>query len=436
MTEEKVLADFIGEQEKLWVSNTKEVKDLSDRIDKYNDPVAKEKMEKIEKDLGDFDKKIQETKLAIDAATAEKKAFEEQIKVLEAQVNRGINGMGSQIPFERKDFAFKEIYERIVDDYNNGCVDARQEAFLKMIRGGVDKGFALTDEEKVLTINDPTTGGYLASPDITNFIIKELREITPVLSIAKVRATTKNQIIVRKKTGTVTARRRGESESKTATTGLAWGIVKIELPEVYAYDDVSEQNIADSDFDLETEIKEEFRDAFEAKIGAEFITGQGSGSNQLEGILTNASVTTKNSSVSNALKADTIVEMVESSLKKQYKRNAQLMFNLSTLGKIRILKDSVGNFLWAPGFETTPAAICGKPYILSEDMSDVASDAYPIFYADYRSLYYVGLRTVVGFKRIVDTVMDAAGTVRISGTWRIGGTLVQPNAGIKYRCHS
>lgn len=414
---EEKLKDYCDEQGKLWSDYKMEIgKELKAIKDSGADlkPETKEKIDKMEKDFGSLETKITEAREEVaKERKAKDEAYEQKFKDLEAKFNRPRGGTADQL--ERKDFIVPELYKMAVEDK----AQEKHDATFKTMRRPTE----ITSEEKALTLNDPETGGYLAPPEFLNTIIKELREITPAMQIANVRTTSRTQIIMPKKTGTIAAKRRGESEPKTKTEGLKYGTKSVTLEEMYAFLDVTEQDLEDSMFNLEGEIREEMTDAFNAKIGTEFING--TGPLQMEGLLVNDEVGEQNSGAAADITPNGLIDFVVAGLKAQFQVRASLMFNLGTLSKIRQQEDTGGSYIWAPGFGTTPNSVLGKTYTISEDMPDIAADAYPILYGDFKRAYQIGLRIRMAIKKIIDSVLDEAGLVRFSGRMRIGGRVVQ-----------
>lgn len=411
------LKEYCDEQGKLWsdykLEVGKEIKAMKESGGQLA-PETKAKIDKMEVDFGSLESKITEAREEVKKEQETKDAeYKKQFTALEAKLNRPRAGVSDGL--ERKDFVVPELYRMASEEK---AMDMHEATFKTM-----RTPMKVTTEEKALTLNDPETGGYLAPPEFLNTIIKELREITPAMQIANVRTTSRTSIVMAKKTGTVAAKRRGESEPKTESTGLTYATETVNLEEMYAFIDVTEMDLEDSMFNLEGEIREEMIDAFNAKIGLEFISG--TGPLAMEGILTNADVGEQNSGAAGDLTPNGLIDFVVAGLKAQFQTRATLGFNLSTLSKIRQLEDTAGSYIWAPGFGTTPNSILGKQYWISEDMPNVEAGLYPIVYGDFKRAYQIGLRIRMAIKKITDSILDEAGLIRFSGRMRIGGRVVQ-----------
>jgi HK97 family phage major capsid protein len=292
----------------------------------------------------------------------------------------------------------------------------------------------MPSEQKALTLKDPEAGGYLAPPDFVNELIKGVIESAPVLDLARVRLTASGQMVITRRSGTITAVRRGELESKSETTGLAYASEAITLPEVYCYQNVSVQLLEDAAFNLEAELYDEFRTAIAAKLSSEFVSGLGPSNNQMEGLLTNSSVQSVISGSASALTADGLITLVES-LPAAYKANAKMLLNRSTLAACRKLQDTAGTFVWAPGTygrnDADQPTLAGVPYVVCAHMPNVGSGAYPIVVGDFKRGYLIGMKAQLAIKRLEDSTLDQAGYVAFSGRMRVGGGVVLPEAILK-----
>ncbi len=173
----------------------------------------------------------------------------------------------------------------------------------------------------------------------------------------------------------------GEQETRTETTGLTWGMIEIVAPEMCALIDISRQNLEDSAFDLEAELRLEADEQFAVKEGAEVVAG--TGVNQCEGFLTNtdvgSTVSGSAASVADANgQADGILTL-KHAIKTAYTRNATWALNRTTLGSVRKLKDANKQYIWMPGIALgKPNAIDGDPHVEIPDMPSEGANTYSL----------------------------------------------------------
>ena len=127
-------------------------------------------------------------------------------------------------------------------------IDETLQAFDAYCRKGFD---ALSEaEKKALTVSNDSTGGYLAPPEYVKELIKDVTEISPIRSIARVRSTGQRSIQIPKRTGQFSAQWVAESGTRSETTGYQVGLEEIPAHEYYAMVDISEQDLEDSVFNL------------------------------------------------------------------------------------------------------------------------------------------------------------------------------------------
>ena len=202
-----------------------------------------------------------------------------------------------------------------------------------------------------------------------------------------------------------------------------------EIPthEMYAMVDINEQLLEDSVFNLEAEMNEEFSTQFAKKEGQVYITGTAVG--EPEGILTNSDISTTNSGSGTALTADGLLTLVHS-IKSDYGRNGTFIFNRTTLGAIRKLKDSAGQYVFQAGMMLTsgvPNTILGYPYVEMPDMPDVGSSAKPVAFGDFSRGYMIVDRVALSVLRDPFT-QATSGNVRYIARRRHGGQVILPEA--------
>ena len=322
------------------------------------------------------------------------------------------------------------VLKRPGSGYDTKAVDSRLEAFDLYCRKGVAH---LTDvEKKALTVSNDSTGGYLAPPEYVNELLKTVTEISPIRSVARIRSTGQRSVQVPKRTSTFSAAWVAESGTRSETTGYNVGLEEIPCHEHYAMVDISEQDLEDTVFDLEAEMQSEFAEQFAKAEGAAFVSGNSVG--KPEGIMTNGDVGESDSGHASTLTADGLITLVHS-IKSEYGRNGTFIFNRTTLAAIRKLKDTAGQYVFQTGMSLqagVPNTVLGSPYIEVTDMPDVAANAYPVAFGDFRRAYMVVDRVQLAVLRDVYT-QATSGNVRYIARRRVGGQIVQAEAIVKQK---
>ena len=106
------------------------------------------------------------------------------------------------------------------------------------------------------------------------------------------------------------------------------------------------------------------------------------------------------------------------------------MMNRATLGAVRKLQDTTGNYIFQTGFSGQsglPNTILGHPYVEAPDVADIAASAKPIIFGDYRRGYMIVDRVALSVLRDGFT-QAASGNVRFLARRRVGGEVVLAEA--------
>ena len=361
------------------------------------DPLVEDKIKKIEATLDNHEDINQEV-------TLQKKSMEqvnEKLEHLETMLKRPEAGMEAK------------------------SVDITTKAFDSYLRKGKDAMEA--DEVKALTVGDSSAAGYLAPNEYVRELIKTLTEISPMRSIARVRTTTSKAIEIPSRTATFSAQWVSEQGTRSETTGYTTKLELIPTHEVYALVDISEQMLEDSAFNLESEMQTEFADQLGKAEGTAFVTGSSVG--QPEGFITNSSVGTTVTGHASTLQGDGLIDLVHA-IKSPYGQNATFCFNRSTLGEIRQLKDSAGQYVFQAGMMLTsgvPNTVLGYPYVEMPDMADVGAGNKPIAFGDWSKGYTVVDRVNLSVLRDPFT-QATSGNIRYVARKRVGGQVVLAEA--------
>lgn len=427
------------------------VKDLRDELDKkvdagvtkaVKDALADAKIAKIQQSIDDLcgtkemlEKRIKladEEKVRLDKLEQELKTERGNREEVERKLNLiRVQGAGASDEQQKRRDRHNLWIKSVVRAQMHGAVNlnAEQSKLLEEVAA----------EYKAMTVTDDTTGGYLAPIEYVREIIKGVTEISAVRELVRVRTTASKSIMLPKRTGQFAARRTSEQGTRTETTGLTYGTVEIDAPEIYALVDISQQNLEDSAFDLESEIRMESEEQFAVKEGAEFVTGTGVG--EMQGIVTacGAGIIPFTVSGSAAVIADANgvadgLMTLFHAIKTAYTRQGQWALNRLTLGAVRKLKDGQKQYIWQPGLANgVPNTILGAPYKEVPDMPSEGANTFPIGFGDWKRAYTLLDR--IGMQLLRDPYTQAtSGMIRFLMRRRAGGRVVLGEAVRLLKC--
>lgn len=305
----------------------------------------------------------------------------------------------------------------------------KRDAFLNVLRNG-EAGLS-AEYKNVLTRSDDTTGGYLAPTEVLKEILKTVAEFSPARDIVRVRKTGQRSVMIPKKTGNLSAVWVGETQPRTETEGLGWGMEEIPTHELTAEVYISLLDLEDSAYDLEAEIRAEFGEQFGVAEGAAVINGNGV--KKPEGLLVAAGVDEVKSGAAAAVTADGLINLYYG-VKTAYASRGRWLLNRSTLGSIRKLKDQQNQYLWQPGLAAgQPNTILNAPYTETPDMPDEAAGTFPVAFGDFKRGYIMVDRLALAVMRDPFT-RASLGQIKFVARRRVGGQTVMTEAFKKLKC--
>ena len=122
---------------------------------------------------------------------------------------------------------------------------------------------------------------------------------------------------------------------------------------------------------------------------------------------------------------DKLIDLVHA-LKPIYRNGSAFLMNDTTFGKIRLLKDGEGNYLWRPGLDAgAPETLLGKPVEIDDNVADIGANAYPVFFANFKRAYLIIDR--FGIRVLRDPYTNKP-YVMFYTTKRVGGGIVMYEA--------
>lgn len=367
----------------------------------------------VTKALGDFttefEKKFEERMKSIEGKGLDPKLVE-RLDRIEAKTNRP--GAGAE------DVTAKQQ------------ADLELKAWVTYLRKG-----AQTDDVtlKTLTVANDIAAGYLAPPEVSKEIIRDLVLTSPIRQYASVRTSMAPSIKYPRRTGITNALWEGEVETSLESEPT-FGQTEIVSRRLTTFVDVSNSLLMGSEGSAEAEVRLALSDDFGQKEGNAFINGDGI--KQPEGIMTSAAVPYYpyggTSFGTDSAVSDKLIAMMYQ-LPAYYRSRGVWLMNSATIGKIASIKDTQGRYIWQPSITIgTPDTILGRPVVEAVDMADTTSGKFPIIFGDLGTGYRIVDR--MQFATLTDPYTQARNAItRIHGTRWVGAGVVQPKALLKMK---
>lgn len=294
---------------------------------------------------------------------------------------------------------------------------AERKAFAAYLRQGDQ-----LDEEnkKALNVSDDRQGGFLAPPEMSSEVIRDLIELNPIRSYASVRGTQADSVIYPTRGDLTNARWVGEMEPHDEST-ITFGQQEVEVHELATFVDISNRLLQDAP-QAETEVRTALSEDFAQKEAEAFMWG--TGVKQPEGIMVNTAIPEIANGHAANLSTDALIRLLYS-MPQAYRSRGAWAMNGTTLGVLRTLKDPQGQYIWQPSLQASqPETILGRPVIEMHDMHDIAAGEHPIVYGDFQAYRIVDR---LSMSVLVDPYTQARRRItRIHATRRVGGAVLQP----------
>ena len=294
---------------------------------------------------------------------------------------------------------------------------AERKAFATYLRVG--QNIAESDRKALIVSSDPQ-GGYLAPPEMSTEIIRDLIEYNPMRQYASVRSTSAPSVIYPTRGDITNARWVGETQTRTESD-ISFGQKEIDTKELATFVEISNRLLQDAPA-AETEVRLALAEDFAGKEARAFLFGQGV--LEPEGLMVNPDIPSLPNGHATNLSTDALIALMYE-LPQPYRNKGAWVLNGTTLGKLRTLKDGQGNYIWQPSLQVgQPETLLGRPVVEMVDMPEVAANATPILYGDLQA-YRIIDRAQMSV--LVDPYTRATnGITRIHATRRVGGGVLQP----------
>ncbi len=368
----------------------------------------------------------------MDAAT---KPVSERLDGLEARFNRpGAGGFGQEkdgdlekraIDFARTALSVRgHLKPDTVVDLKSIDLDgykAWEKSFGLYLRSKDDR----TIEAKALSVGSDPDGGQLVPTAVSNRIITQVYETSPVRQVATVETIGSDSWEVPNDLGEFDSGWVGETEGRPETNTSQIGTLKIPVHEIYAKPKATQKLLEDASVNIEAWLSRKVADRFARQEATAFVTGNGV--KKPRGFLTypngtsGAKIEQIASGNATAITADGLINLMIS-LKDFYAAGAVWMMKRATVGAVMLLKDGNGQYMWRPGLDAgKPSMLLGSPVYQANDMPAVAGGALPVAYGNFREGYTVVDRLGI---TVLRDPYSAKPFVEFYSRKRVGGDVV------------
>ncbi|MEE9160013.1 MAG: phage major capsid protein [Gammaproteobacteria bacterium] len=329
------------------------------------DPLLEEKIEKIGNALDVQEEKNQELAKELEAKKAEKDEFDTRFKDIELELAKKSAGND---PDWRESDEFKA--------FNLLCAKGYE---------GLD-----VEEKQLLRTDQDISGGFLVPTELDSELRKLIVELDAIRSVARVRTMSVKTLEIPVRTSIPVAEFEGEAETGVDDTS-EYNAESVTAFRQSVTVPATMDLLNDSAFNIESEIASDVATSFAEGEGRNFITGDGF--KKPKGFLADTRITdiARDSISASVLDADDIL-LLTGDLKSGY--DPTFILNRRTLAFIRTLKSDTGQYLWQPGINgVVMNTLAGEPYLIANSMPDIADNAFPIAFGDFRRGYEIYDRT-------------------------------------------
>lgn len=328
------------------------------------------------------------------------------------------------------------------DDATKARKEIESKAFKTYLLGG-DRGFQnlAPEEQKALSTDNNPNGGYFVPTEHLGIITGRIFETSAMRKLATVRTTGAKSVTFDIDDDEAEATWEGEGSSNPDDSNPETGQLEIVAKKLTAEPKATEEDLQDSEFDVEAWLNRKVSEKFGRKENSAFINGNGVTAPR--GLLTYNGWTTPGtyergkierlaSGSTSAPTPENLIDL-QGALIEDYQFNATWGMNRATLTAIMKLKGtSAYHFLnlqpsVGPQGQVLGAVmtILEKPVVLMADMPVIASAALSIAYGDFQRSYTIVDRAGISVLRDPFT---SKGRVKFRSSKRVGGAVTNFDA--------
>jgi len=272
-------------------------------------------------------------------------------------------------------------------------------------------------------------GGFLVEQEYDDAIIKPITETSVIRPHVRVKRIQTNAMKLFSRATLVEGGWSGEGRASDNSEST-YGQPEIHAHKLDASTKITLEELMAPKFNMESEIMSDFAEFFAQKTGASYVAGNGV--LKPRGFMdSTAGLDFIASTETSAIGFDDLITMT-GELKTGYK--PMYSWNRKTLAAIRKLKEG-DQYIWQAGNLGVglPSEVNGFNYLVLPDMPDIATDAYPVAFCDFREMYTIvdAFQAVVGRNNNL-TGQDLAKVELYMIAW-FGGDVTKSEAGLKLK---
>lgn len=318
--------------------------------------------------------------------------------------------------------------------------EVRKRAFEKVLRYGAgENGLSVftPEEKRALSSLSDAEGGFLTPPEWETAILMNAYDVAEIRPIAGAGTTGRDMVMLGALSSPVVSW--GRVNVAVTPQNLATGAERIHIFDLKALTLIHNNTLEDTHADIGQEITMAFSRAISEAEDDAFANGEGDESPK--GIASDSRVQANavNSGVSDDIAdathngTDALIEVMYT-VKKAYRRNGYWAMNSSTEAEVRKLKDEDGRYLWQPSAEKgVPPTLLGRPIINPEGLPDIAANAYPILFGDFKAGYRIYDRAGISVQRLSERYAEYDQTGFLVKK-RVGGQVILAEAFSCMKC--
>lgn len=372
------------------------------------DPLQKEKMERLEKSLSDLEAK------------------QAEIKTVIARAGEGGNREDAEKKTEQRR---KEVFAKFLRKGERSLTPEEHKIYTE--------GYAPELKATFLSRGSEVDGGYFVTPEMGSNMEKKVFETSPMRQLCSQISIGTDAYEEPADWDEATIAKSNEVGSRSQTNTPQFKHLRIVAHEMYALGYATQQILEDSSINMESFLTEKFVDKFSRTENDDFLNGDGV--NEAKGLLSYASadaygsIERVTSTVSASLAGDDLIS-VQDSLFEPFQANASWLMRRATASAIRKLKDGMGQYLldmkgdMANGYQ---AMLLGAPVYKGADMPALGASADAIAYGDFKKCYLIVDRIGVAILR---DPFSAKPYVQFYARKRVGGGVRNYQAVKVLRC--